>query len=293
VDPRSAVSQPRCRLGWPTLDSGSVRGAESQRGEVSLLSSLQLLQPIHQAAKVSNSSRKHKALEIPLLKTNDTDFVCNMATGTTTPMPTSSPFHSMNPTMTEHDFRFPRRPNDDSPSFGASDAASPTNSKASADLRASLQELKLDISTTYATAHDELLRTETFPAFQPSADGGLGNIDELLKQDPLSTPVWSQVWKFYAQTKQLLPDQRRMENLTWRIMQMRLQKSRREQKIQYVIFHVLGFTFLVALAGFLPVSISSSPAPSFQVPSSRESLQDWSVRQLTTMLFPARRIRRL
>jgi GATA-binding protein, other eukaryote len=135
--------------------------------------------------------------------------------------------------MTEHDFRFPRRPND-SPSFGASDAASPTNSKASADLRASLQELKLDISTTYATAQHELLRSEPFPAFGSDVDGGLGKLDEARKHDPLAIQVWSQVWKFYAQTKQLLPDQHRMENLTWRMLQMKAQKSRREQNKQYV-----------------------------------------------------------
>jgi GATA-binding protein len=179
----------------------------------------------------------------------------------------------MNPTMTEHDFRFPRRPNDDSPS-GTSDAASPANSKASADLRASLQELKLDISATYATAHDELLRTETFPAFQSGADGGLGNMDELRKQDPFAAQVWSQVWKFYTKTKQLLPDQRRMENLTWRMMQMRLQKSRLEQNKRYAYLICFGLQFPRGIGWFWPVLAGAELPGAF----ARGNLHLWCVR---------------
>ncbi|KAF3905166.1 hypothetical protein AA313_de0202549 [Arthrobotrys entomopaga] len=43
------------------------------------------------------------------------------------------------------------------------------------------------------------------------------------KQDPLAT----QIWKLYSRTKVGLPNQERMENLTWRMMSMTLKKERR------------------------------------------------------------------
>ncbi|KAF3942393.1 hypothetical protein ABW19_dt0207985 [Dactylella cylindrospora] len=43
------------------------------------------------------------------------------------------------------------------------------------------------------------------------------------KQDPLAT----QIWKLYSRTKINLPNQERMENLTWRMMSMRLKREQR------------------------------------------------------------------
>lgn len=48
----------------------------------------------------------------------------------------------------------------------------------------------------------------------------------MAKQDPLVT----QVWKMYARTKATQPHAHRMENITWRMMALALQKKRREDK---------------------------------------------------------------
>ncbi|KAL9100056.1 MAG: hypothetical protein Q9187_009411, partial [Circinaria calcarea] len=45
------------------------------------------------------------------------------------------------------------------------------------------------------------------------------------KNDPLAT----QIWKLYSKTKTQLPNQERMENLTWRMMAMSLKRKEREQ----------------------------------------------------------------
>ena len=50
----------------------------------------------------------------------------------------------------------------------------------------------------------------------------LDNTDELQKRDPLAT----QIWKLYSRTKSRLPNQERMENLTWRMMAMSLRRDR-------------------------------------------------------------------
>ncbi|KAK2765059.1 hypothetical protein FQN54_008758 [Arachnomyces sp. PD_36] len=46
------------------------------------------------------------------------------------------------------------------------------------------------------------------------------------KKDPLAT----QIWKMYTRTKSQLPNQQRMENLTWRMMAMSLRRKEREQE---------------------------------------------------------------
>ncbi|KAK6533240.1 hypothetical protein TWF694_002196 [Orbilia ellipsospora] len=48
------------------------------------------------------------------------------------------------------------------------------------------------------------------------------------KQDPLAT----QIWKLYSRTKVGLPNQERMENLTWRMMSMTLKRERRRTGIK-------------------------------------------------------------
>ncbi|KAK6333602.1 hypothetical protein TWF718_011405 [Orbilia javanica] len=44
------------------------------------------------------------------------------------------------------------------------------------------------------------------------------------KQDPLAT----QIWKLYSRTRSSLPNQERMENLTWRMMSMTLKREQRQ-----------------------------------------------------------------
>lgn len=102
-------------------------------------------------------------------------------------------------------------------------AASNTKSKNN-----DVQSSNLDLSTPDSLARDELLRNSTFADWDDhdNASTALDNPDELQKQDPLGT----QIWKLYSRTKSRLPNQERMENLTWRMMAMNLR--RREQQMQ-------------------------------------------------------------
>ena len=53
-----------------------------------------------------------------------------------------------------------------------------------------------------------------------------GDPDAMAKRDPLVT----QVWKMYARNKATQPHAHRMENITWRMMALALQKKKREEK---------------------------------------------------------------
>ncbi|KAK4124978.1 hypothetical protein N657DRAFT_343363 [Parathielavia appendiculata] len=174
-----------------------------------------------------------------------------MAATTTNPFAASSPLTPMHPTMTEHDFRFPRRPADaatggrrpdrfdqaytltgDSRPAGLSTTAAAARRAAAgpgmmttgpSGMRAGLHDVRLELPLTHGGAHpDALLRTAAFPPFQQATARANQNLDEMQRQDPLAT----QVWRFYAKTKQLLPAQERMENLTWRMMHLKLQRRR-------------------------------------------------------------------
>lgn len=85
---------------------------------------------------------------------------------------------------------------------------------------------KLDISPANKQTRKDLLREAFFPDWKDdAASADLGNPDEMQKQDPLGT----QIWKLYSKTKAQLPNQERMENLTWRMMAMNLKRKEREQ----------------------------------------------------------------
>ena len=170
----------------------------------------------------------------------------------------------MHPTMTEHDFRFPRRPGDSrkthrfdqaydqaytppappattTPTIAATAtttaaarmamaAGMATSAAGPGALRPGLHASRLDpsLSLTHGThggggaAHHGLLRAGDFPPFQQTAAHETRNLEEMQRQDPLAT----QIWRFYARTKQMLPAQERMENLTWRMMHVKLQRTR-------------------------------------------------------------------
>ena len=82
----------------------------------------------------------------------------------------------------------------------------------------------LDFPGPDDVAHDELLHDAVFPTWRDDSGGdGLESPEEMQKKDPLGT----QIWKLYSRTKTRLPNQERMENLTWRMMAMNL--KRREQ----------------------------------------------------------------
>ncbi|RMZ79014.1 hypothetical protein DV737_g3648, partial [Chaetothyriales sp. CBS 132003] len=82
----------------------------------------------------------------------------------------------------------------------------------------------LDFPEPEDLASNDLLRDAVFPAWQDDAGGSsIDSPEEMQRKDPLGT----QIWKLYSRTKSRLPNQERMENLTWRMMAMNL--KRREQ----------------------------------------------------------------
>ena len=107
------------------------------------------------------------------------------------------------------------------PTTQSSHAQQPTTSKANPDTSGTL-----DLPNPNDVARNELLRDSVFPEWGGDSGGGdmdLESPEELQKKDPLGT----QIWKLYSRTKTRLPNQERMENLTWRMMAMNLR--RREQ----------------------------------------------------------------
>ena len=132
----------------------------------------------------------------------------------------------MAPTTTEHDFRFPRRPEigttrDDG---GGCGIRSPDQA-----WKASLHELHRDISKTYSEANNGLFGSAIF-SFLETANAEEAAISR--QDDPLA----AQVWRFFRQSRRLLPNQDRMENLTWRMMALKMRKAReqQEEKSRYV-----------------------------------------------------------
>lgn len=85
---------------------------------------------------------------------------------------------------------------------------------------------KLDISPENNQTRKDVLRESFFSDWKDDASSAdLGDPDEMQKKDPLGT----QIWKLYSKTKSQLPNQERMENLTWRMMAMNLKRKEREQ----------------------------------------------------------------
>jgi GATA-binding protein, other eukaryote len=75
-----------------------------------------------------------------------------------------------------------------------------------------------------------LLGDTVFPDWQDGTarDNAVDSPDEMQRKDPLAT----QIWKLYSRTKSQLPNQERMENLTWRMMAMSLKRQERERAEQ-------------------------------------------------------------
>ncbi|KMQ43893.1 hypothetical protein HL42_5409 [Trichophyton rubrum] len=71
-----------------------------------------------------------------------------------------------------------------------------------------------------------LLRESVFSDWRDGT--ALENTEELQKNDPLAT----QIWKLYSRTKTQLPNQERMENLTWRMMAVSLRKEKEREQAQ-------------------------------------------------------------
>jgi GATA-binding protein len=134
----------------------------------------------------------------------------DIAAITATPMATAAAIPAMHPTSTEHDYRFPRRP--DAHAMADADQA-----------HSSLGEQQTDVTKTYRLATDELLGSALFPSFR-DADNADKSLEQMQHDDPLAT----QVWKFFSKTKQQLPNQHRLENLTWRMMALHMRQKEQE-----------------------------------------------------------------
>jgi GATA-binding protein len=170
----------------------------------------------------------------------------------------SNPTTSSSTSITEHDFRFPRRPAEQKPGelFSAishagpqdwgstsksknksSSSSSSSTAKANAHAKARTEAAgasdldKLDFSAANS-ARKELLRESFFPTWKDDATSEeLDSPDEMQKKDPLAT----QIWRLYSKTKKQLPNQERMENLTWRMMAMSLRKRKQEEAARCVL----------------------------------------------------------
>lgn len=76
-----------------------------------------------------------------------------------------------------------------------------------------------------SNTNDNPLQDPIFPEWKTGAPRGGDNPGDLQKEDPLA----AQIWRLYTRTKSQLPNQERMENLTWRMMAMSLKRKEREQ----------------------------------------------------------------
>ncbi|KAK8071031.1 hypothetical protein PG997_011234 [Apiospora hydei] len=106
--------------------------------------------------------------------------------------------------------------------FTAADENSPS------DLR--MQELKLGLHPYAGAGGDHgahgILASSIFPTWRDGMASQDGDLEQMQQSDPLAT----QIWRFFKQTKQNLPCQERMENLTWRMMHAKLRKKRQEEE---------------------------------------------------------------
>lgn len=138
-----------------------------------------------------------------------------------------NPSTSSDTSNTEHDFRFPRRPADEK------DSAKTTATSPLSIAQTEVEGVKsrLETFTENSIANKELLREPFLSSWKDDAAGqGYDSPEEMQRKDPLGT----QMWRLYIKTKQQLPNQERMENLTWRLMAMKLRQRKQEEAARYV-----------------------------------------------------------
>lgn len=105
----------------------------------------------------------------------------------------------------------------------ASGSSSAIQSLTSASTLSTL-ESKLDLSPTDAVARRGVLRDSFFDEWKDDASIDFESPEEMQKKDPLGT----QIWRLYHRQKGQLPNGERLENLTWRMMSMKLRKAEME-----------------------------------------------------------------
>ncbi|KAK7426833.1 Sodium- and chloride-dependent GABA transporter 1 [Neonectria magnoliae] len=156
-----------------------------------------------------------------------------LSTTIATPITISSPVDdAMNPTITEHDFRFPRRP-DAWLAANTNGHMHPVHQRTaragapSARARDIFNDLSVDTSKTCSAANESLLGSPLFPSLMDDTSHADHSVDRMQQDDPLAT----QVWKFFTKTKLQLPNQHRMENLTWRMMALSMRKQKHQKQL--------------------------------------------------------------
>jgi GATA-binding protein len=148
----------------------------------------------------------------------------------------SNPATSSATSITEHDYRFPRRPTDQHPNDASTkdvttQASSTASINATSPGGSALDKLDLSAGNN---ARKELLRESFFPTWKDDTAGEeLDSPDEMQRKDPLAT----QIWRLYSKTKKQLPNQERMENLTWRMMAMSLRKRKQQEEAARYVLH--------------------------------------------------------
>ena len=85
---------------------------------------------------------------------------------------------------------------------------------------------KVEMTTENQQTRQVLLQDTVFADWKDDASSNdLADPSEMQRKDPLGI----QIWKLYSRTKSQLPNQERMDNLTWRMMSMNLKRKEREQ----------------------------------------------------------------
>ncbi|KAL8908537.1 MAG: hypothetical protein Q9207_000747 [Kuettlingeria erythrocarpa] len=121
--------------------------------------------------------------------------------------------------------------------------------------RFDLATSKLALSVENHRARQDMLGDAVF-----NLGPDLDRPEEMQKKDPLGT----QIWKLYSRTKTQLPNQERLENLTWRMMAMNLRRKQEEkERARFVApspFVARCSHFLTLNPGRLAEQTSSAPS---------------------------------
>lgn len=99
---------------------------------------------------------------------------------------------------------------------------------------ASTIDSKLDLSPLEeGGARKGVLRDTFFASWKDdsaaAASAAVPGLDESPEDMQKKDPLGIQIWKLYSRTKTQLPNQERMDNLSWRMMSMNLKRQEQER----------------------------------------------------------------
>ena len=88
-------------------------------------------------------------------------------------------------------------------------------------------ESPLDLTPRDAAARQGVLTSSIFPSLNSDNDSPeMESAEEMQRNDPLGT----QIWKLYNKARTQLPNAERMENLTWRMMAMKMRGAAERER---------------------------------------------------------------